>query len=101
MDIPIAPIKKIILPKGKDKYITIYVKCPFCTKEHKHGGGQSLKDISKMFGPRLSHCEKAEHVQYIITEQYEEETLKKSYDPDYIREYHRNYYHKKLKKTSQ
>jgi hypothetical protein len=92
MDFPIAPITKIVLKK----IISIYVLCPFCNKEHKHGGGHSLEDLPSMLGSRSSHCEKGG--QYIITEQYKEQSPRKSYDPDYIREYHRKYYHEKLKK---
>jgi hypothetical protein len=94
--IPIASITKILFPKRNGKYISIYVNCPFCNKEHKHGGGESLQNIAQFFGPRLSDCQKG---QYMITDQQKEQKTNKSYDPDYIREYHRNYYHQKLKKT--
>ncbi len=88
---PTAPITKIVL----NKIISIYVKCPYCNKEHKHGGGDSLEELPNMLGLRSSHCQKG---QYIISEQYKEQSPRKSYDPEYIREYHRNYYHQKLKK---
>jgi hypothetical protein len=92
----IAPITKIVLPKEQGKCIGIYVKCPYCNKEHKHGGGKSLNELPTMLGLRIAHCNGFK--EYIISEQYKEQSQRKSYDPEYIREYHRNYYHRKLKK---
>ena len=97
-EIPIAPIIKINLPKELGKSIIVLIKCPFCDKEHKHGVGETIKDIATMLGKRISHCNPDK--EYIIDESYKNPSFKKTYDPNYIREYHRNYYHKKIKQSS-
>lgn len=97
-EIPIAALTKIVLPKEKGKSIKLYVMCPYCNKEHQHGGGDNLSELSSFLSIRLSHC--ISDKQYVIKEVYNEPSMRKSYNADYIREYHRKYYHNKIKQSS-
>ena len=93
MSFPIAPILNIHLPRTSGGSIQIVVRCPFCNKNHKHGGGSTLTQISSYFGERLAHCDGEKT--YVIAEA--EKPPPKSYSAEYHRDYHRKYYHEKVK----
>ena len=93
MSLPIAPIRHIYLPRISGGSIQIIVLCPYCKKNHKHGGGTSLSTLSNYLSERLSGCD-TDPKPYMIGE---ENKIAKSYSADYHRDYHRKYYHEKLK----
>jgi len=93
MSLPIASIRNIYVPRVSGETIQIVVLCPYCKKNHKHGGGTSLTNLSNYFSERLSSCEN-DPKPYMIGEDYK---VPKSYSVDYHREYHRKYYHEKIK----
>jgi len=54
MEIPELPSVKIHKLVCGDQCRILYVKCCYCGKEHKHGGGYLMDAIQ--LGSRLSHC---------------------------------------------
>jgi len=93
MSLPIASIRNITFPRYSGT-IQIVVRCPYCLKDHRHGAGTSLENISRYFSERLSDCDEDPRP-YTIGEDYKEEP--KSYNAEYHRAYHRKYYHEVLK----
>ena len=55
---PVAKIIRITTCKYKPDVgqRTIHVSCPYCGKEHQHGGGKENTPIEQYFGYRASHC---------------------------------------------
>lgn len=40
--------------RAKDGNWDLVIQCPFCGKEHRHGGGNA--DKPSLFGHRMAHC---------------------------------------------
>ena len=60
MEIPYAFIYEIRRTKTCFKF---YVKCPYCSETHIHGGGLLDAPRAKpIFGTRMAHCHKGEYV---------------------------------------
>ncbi len=54
------PIDRTVLARAKlelwDGWMWVVPKCPFCKRQHAHGGGQLDENPFRLLGHRRSHC---------------------------------------------
>ena len=51
-----------IIQNPKTKQISITIQCPYCYKQHSHGGGKNLNNIKEYYSHRLSHCSNGAYI---------------------------------------
>jgi len=44
------------LHRGKSAWAWVVLSCPYCGKEHRHGGGRLEDDPYRLLGHRSAHC---------------------------------------------
>jgi hypothetical protein len=53
--------------RGRDAWIWVVERCPFCGREHRHGGG--TRERPAFLGARAAHCtDGGPPKQYLLTE---------------------------------
>ncbi len=61
----IAPAR---LVKGKNGFIWVLDKCPYCHKRHEHAGGALHEEPRKYLGRQPAHCARPPLAGYILQE---------------------------------
>lgn len=54
---------------GPGCWLWVVEQCPYCKKQHTHGGGPRSGDPREYLGHRLSHCaSRSERADYVLVE---------------------------------
>ncbi|MFC4494922.1 hypothetical protein ACFPA8_12330 [Streptomyces ovatisporus] len=61
---PYPQIVPTIEKAPDDKTWLLTVQCPFCTKQHTHGGGSDLEP--GLFGTRGAHCQSGDGMYELV-----------------------------------
>lgn len=71
-DAPEAPLEAATLVHDRHQHVWLLkVRCPYCHKQHTHGGGAGQQPDPDLLGLRTAHCVTNElHGSYAITDSH-------------------------------